>query len=62
MTRYERDYKARLDEMLDTVIRTFGHESKQAIRMATYVDKYYNNCNYQNWETMEQIFKSVMNS
>ena len=45
MIRYERDYNVRLDEMLDTVIRTFGHESKQAIRMATYVDKYYNNCN-----------------
>lgn len=62
MTLYERNYRARLDEMLDTVIHTFGHESKQAIRMATYVDKYYNNCNYQNWETMDQIFKSVMNS
>ena len=62
MTRYERDYKARLDEMLDTVIRTFGHESKQAIRMATYVEIYYDNCKYHNWVTMDQIFKSVINS
>lgn len=60
MTVYEINYKARLEEMLDTVIRTFGHESKQAIRMATYVEKYYDNCSYQNMETVEAIYKNIM--
>ncbi len=60
MTRYERDYRNALETMLDKVVNSFGHESNQAIRMARIVEKYIDNCNYQNWETCEAEFNSIM--
>jgi hypothetical protein len=58
MTLYEKNYKARLDEMLTTIIHKFGFEHERTINFARYVEKYYNNPNYDNRETMERIFKS----
>lgn len=60
MTLYEKNYKARLDEMLDTIIRRFGHEDEKTITFATYVEKYYDTPNYENRETMEKIFKGYV--
>ena len=58
MTLYEKNYKARLDEMLDTIIRRYGFEHEKTITFAQYVEKYYNDHNYENRETMERIFKN----
>lgn len=58
MTLYEKNYKERLDEMLDTIIRKYGFEHEKTIAFAEYVEKYYENPNYNNRETMERIFKS----
>ena len=58
MTLYEKNYKARLDEMLTEIIHRFGFEHERTINFARYVEKYYNNPNYDNRETMERIFKS----
>ena len=57
MTLYEKNYKARLDEMLTIIIHKFGFDER-TINFARYVEKYYNNPNYNNRETMERIFKS----
>lgn len=57
MTLYEKNYKERLDEMLDTIVRRYGHEDARTVTFAIYVEKYYNTPNYQNRETMERIFK-----
>ncbi len=60
MTTYEKNYKARLDEMLDAIIRNRGHEDRVAIWFATLVEKYYNHPNYDNRELMENYFKKYM--
>ena len=60
MTTYEMNYKARLDEMLQKVWHKYGYETEQALFFATMHEKYYNNANYENRETMEKIFKGLM--
>ena len=60
MTKYEINYKARLDQMFDEIIHKFGFETEQTIYFATMHEKYYNCANYQNRETMERIFKGLM--
>ena len=60
MTNYEINYKARLDEMLDLVIRKYGYEHEVTIYFARLVEKYYDFPNYENRETMEKIFKGLV--
>ena len=60
MTVYEMNYRNRLNEMLDFVIRKYGFEAEQTIYFATMVEKYLPNANYQNRETMEKIFKGLV--
>lgn len=60
MTIYEKNYKARLDEMLDCVIRKYGYEHENTIYFARMVEKYYDVPNYENRETMEKIFKGLV--
>lgn len=60
MTIYEKNYKARLDEMLDLVIRKYGYEHKNTLYFAWLVERYYDVPNYANRETMEKIFKGLV--
>lgn len=60
MTKYEINYKARLKEMFDEVIHKYGFETAQTIYFAEMYEKYYNQPNYENRETMEKIFKGLM--
>ena len=60
MTTYEMNYKARLDQMLQEVWHKYGYETEQALFFATMHEKYYNNANYENRETMEKFFKGLM--
>ena len=60
MTTYEMNYKARLDQMLQEVWHKYGYETEQALYFATMHEKYYNDANYENRETMEKIFKGLM--
>lgn len=60
MTLYEKNYKARLDEMLTEIIHKFGFEHERSINFAGYVEKYYDIPNYENRETMETIFKNYL--
>jgi beta-xylosidase len=60
MTLYEKNYKARLNEMLDEMIRKYGHEDDRVILFATMVDKRMDNPNYQNREYLERVFKGWM--
>ena len=59
-TIYQINYEKRLNEMLDLVIRKYGYEHERTILFATYVEKYINDANYQNRETMEKIFKGFV--
>jgi hypothetical protein len=60
MTRYEKDFRNALETMLDKVVHSFGHESKEAIRMAETIEKYENYCCYQSWNDCEAVFNSIM--
>ena len=60
MTIYEMNYKTRLDQMLQEVWHKYGYETEQALYFATMHEKYYNDANYENRETMEKIFKGLM--
>ena len=44
--------------MPETIIRKYGFEHEKTIAFAEYVEKYNENPNYNNRETMERIFKS----
>ena len=59
-TIYQINYENRLNEMLDLVIREYGYEHERTILFATYVEKYFNNANYENRETMEKLFKGFV--
>ena len=58
MTAYEINYKNRLNEMLNELIRNHGFEDKRVILFATYKEKLENQANYQNREKMERMFKA----
>ena len=60
MTTYETNYQKALDTMLDKVIRKWGYEHHCTLYFATLVDKYYDQANYENRETMERAFKGLM--
>ena len=57
MTIYETNYKARLDEMLDNIIRKYGFEHEITIWFAELVEKYYNLPCYHNRERLEIYYK-----
>ena len=59
-TAYQINYENRLNEMLDLVIRKYGYEHDNTIYFATMVEKYIDNANYENRETMEKIFKGLV--
>ena len=58
MTVYEMNYKNRLNEMLDQLIRMHGFEDRRVILFATYHEKLINNATYANREKMEKMFKA----
>ena len=57
MTIYEMNYRNRLNAMLDTIIRKYGHEAPQTLYFAKLHEKYIDHANYQNRETMEKVFR-----
>ena len=59
-TVYEINYQERLDTMLTMIIHKYGFEHEKTILFARYVEKYYNEANYENRETMEKIFKGYI--
>lgn len=54
------NYKMALDKMLDGVIRSFGHESGEAIEMATVVDKLYDNCDEAGFKSATAVYEGLM--
>lgn len=60
MTVYAQNYNNRLNEMLALVTERYGAEDERAIFFAQLVDKYINQANYTNRETMEKMFKGLM--
>jgi hypothetical protein len=54
------NYKVELDRMLDEVIRSFGHESREAIRMATVVDKIYEQCDEVGFRAAVIVYECLM--
>lgn len=54
------DYKAELDRMLDEVVRSFGHESREAIRLATMIDKVYEQCDEAGFRAVTTVYKCLM--
>ena len=60
MTVYEINYKNRLNEMLDNMIKKYGIEHSRTILFAQYVDKLIDQPNYTNRELMERMYKAYM--
>ena len=60
MTIYEINYKARLDKMLNDIIRKYGHEHEITIWFAELVEKYYDLPCYHNRERLEIYYKKYM--
>ena len=60
MTVYEINYKKRLNEMLDNLIRKYDIEHPRTILFARYVDKLIDQPNYTNRELMERMYKAYM--
>jgi hypothetical protein len=58
--RINMNYKIELDKMLDEVIRSFGHESEEAIKMATVVDRLYNNCDETGFKSAMAVYECLM--
>lgn len=54
------NYKMELDRMLDEVVRSFGHESREAIRLATMIDKVYEQCDEVELRAVEKVYESLM--
>lgn len=54
------NYKTELDKMLDEVIRRYGHESREAIRIATMIDKCYENCNEEKFRAITVVYSCLM--
>ena len=54
------NYKVELDRMLDEVVRSFGHESREAIRLAIVIDKVYEQCNEVEFKAVKKIYESLM--
>ena len=60
MTVYEMNYTKRLDEMVDAIIQKYGFENEKVVLFITWVEKLYNQANYQNREKLEKMFKGFM--
>jgi hypothetical protein len=58
--RINMNYKIELDKMLDEVIRSFGHESKEAIKMATVIDRLYDNCDEAGFKSATTVYECLM--
>lgn len=54
------NYKVELDRMLDEVIRSFGHESREAIRLATMIDKVYEQCDEVGFRAVATVYECLM--
>lgn len=54
------NYRVELDKMLDEVIKSFGHESKEALRLAVVIDKIYEDCNEAKFNRVVKIYNSIM--
>ena len=54
------NYKVELDRMLDEVIRSFGHESREAIRLATMIDKVYEQCDEVGFRAVTTVYECLM--
>lgn len=54
------NYKMELDRMLDEVVRSFGHESREAIRLAIVIDKVYEQCTEVEFKVIEKVYESLM--
>lgn len=54
------NYMVKLDRMLDEVVRSFGHESREAIRLAIVIDKVYEQCNEVEFKAVKKIYESLM--
>lgn len=60
MTVYEINYRNRLNEMLDLIIRKYGLEHPRTILFARMVEQRIDNPNYTNREELERYFKGWM--
>lgn len=60
MTTYEINYRNRLDEMLDNIIRKYGFEHYVTVFFARLIEKFYNQANYQNREYLERHYQGFM--
>lgn len=60
MTVYTQNYNNRLNEMLALVTERYGAKDEKTLFFAQLVDKYMNQANYTNRETMEKMFKGLM--
>lgn len=60
MTIYEMNYKVRLDEMRKEIIANYGEGHHCTEYFNAIHNKYYNNANYQNRETVEKIYKGLI--
>jgi hypothetical protein len=60
MTVYETNYKARLDFMLNSLIKSLGLEDSRVIFFATLKARLYNQPHYKNREKMEKYYKKYM--
>ena len=60
MTIYATNYRNRLNEMLDQIIRKYGFEHDRTIAFAREVEKRIDLPCYQNREHMERLFKGWM--
>lgn len=54
------NYRVELNKMLDEVIRSFGHESEEAIKMATVVDRLYDNCDEAGLKSAVAVYEGLM--
>lgn len=60
MTTYAINYKARLDFMLDSLIKNLGLEDSRVVFFAALKEKYYNQPHYNNRELLEGYYKKYM--
>jgi hypothetical protein len=54
------NYNTELDKMLDEVIKSFGHESKEAIKIAIIIDELYDNCDEIGLKSVTTVYESLM--
>jgi hypothetical protein len=54
------NYNAELDKMLDEVIKSFGHDSKEAIKIATIIDELYDNCDEIGLKSVTTVYENLM--